>query len=176
MVSAFRKLQFPKFSGCALNADKPHYYRMVAFDAISGIDKLLESINSQLSSRPGEHTREYLQRIKAVALPDLDDELIVRLAFMHDWCRFVTEMEFGGRQLEEVQHHVTTLSKLLDANSERLASLQFSPPTSTFYVEQEPYEVTEKRSSDWHTRTPNEKTKSYEQVPLLEQRSSASRS
>jgi len=177
MTSALRKLLFPRFSGCALSVDKPHYCRMMAFDAICGCDKSIESINPQLSRRPGEHTREYLQRMKTIALPNLDDEFIARFAFMHDWCRFVTEMEFGPPQLEEVRSLIATLSKLLDSNRGRLASLRFPPPASTFYVGQEAYGFMGTKANDWPMPTnDNASGRSHEYIPLLELRSSSSTS
>ena len=92
------------------------------------LDISIESINPQLSRRPDEHTREYLQRMKAIALPNLDDEFIVRFAFMHDWCRFVTEMDFGPTQLEEVRNLIATLSKMYGAHIQLklLASMPFN--------------------------------------------------
>lgn len=59
---------------------------------ISLTDRQLEFINPELARIPGESTYVYLKRIKLIALPELSEEFIARLAFLHEWCRFRPEM------------------------------------------------------------------------------------
>lgn len=41
--------------------------------------------------KSGESTYLYLTRIKSIALPELKDEFIARLSFLHEWCRYRTD-------------------------------------------------------------------------------------
>ncbi|KAI1704828.1 NICE-3 protein [Ditylenchus destructor] len=132
-VHCFRKIHFPKFTDCTMiseHANSPMVHRMIAFDEIiRDVDRQLEFIKPELARIPGESTYIYLKRIKLIELPELSEEFIARLAFLHEWCRFRPEMQFGEVELEETRALLKSFLKIL--NNQQRTSLPFNPAAST---------------------------------------------
>ncbi|KAH7714257.1 Protein Y51F10.11 [Aphelenchoides avenae] len=127
-VDAFRKMHVPKFTDCTIiaqHANAPYKLRMIAFDEVLfDVDRQLEVINPDLTRRPGESTYSFLKRVKVQAIPSLEDKFIERIGFLHECCRYRTEMEFGEKELTELRALLREFVRILNANQAELTSLK----------------------------------------------------
>ncbi|CAD5206949.1 unnamed protein product [Bursaphelenchus okinawaensis] len=126
-VWAFKVSHFPPLTDCLMiaeHANAPHVCRMIAFDEVfRDIDRQLELINPTVLRGPGESTFSFLSKVKKELFPDLSDELIARIGYLHEWCRFRTDQEFGPEQLSELRDLLKEFVRLLNNNRATLTSL-----------------------------------------------------
>uniref|UniRef100_A0A914IB76 Uncharacterized protein n=1 Tax=Globodera rostochiensis TaxID=31243 RepID=A0A914IB76_GLORO len=122
-VNAFRLCRQPNFTDCSTfgaYAQSPDRFRMIALDEVGRVlDRQLEQLSPTLCRQPGELTWDFLLRVRRqVPLPSLDEPLIARLTFFHEWARFRTDQPFDEAELDELRSLLRRFIKILSQNSQ----------------------------------------------------------
>ncbi|VDK51692.1 unnamed protein product [Anisakis simplex] len=129
LVRQFQLLRAPKFTEIgtiAEHANAPYINRMIALDELREIDRQLEFVNADLVRSAGESTYLYLTRMKQVALPTLPEQLIERLGFLAEHCRF-RHQPFTEKELKEVRALIKDVVRILNSEQQRLSALHLKP-------------------------------------------------
>ncbi|KAI6178811.1 EGF-like domain-containing protein [Aphelenchoides besseyi] len=167
-VFSFRATHFPKFTDCMLiskHSNTPHLHRMIAFDEVlRDVDRQLEFINPELIRNSGESTYCFLNRIRNMnIIPELTDEFVERLGFLHEWSRYRTHPPFQAEQLEEIRTMLKEFVRLLNKNQNALTSLNFKSKNRS--LETKPNNLGFRISTAKTSSLPERAT--FEQIPLL---------
>ncbi|KAE9547742.1 hypothetical protein FO519_009045 [Halicephalobus sp. NKZ332] len=130
-VGAYRVNHYPKFTDCnaiAEHASAPYVHRMIGFDEINrDVDRQLEVINPHLIRLPGESTNSFLKDVRETVNLPIDDGFISRLSFLHEVCRFRTQIPFLETDLAELRSMLKEFTKILNNHQEELSATE---PTS----------------------------------------------
>jgi len=127
-VAAYRINHYPKFTDCnaiAEHANAPYVHRMIGFDEINrDVDRQLEVINPHLIRLPGESTNSFLQDVRETANLPIDDGFIARLSFLHEVCRFRTQVPFLETDLAELRSMLKEFTKILNNHQTELSDAE----------------------------------------------------
>uniref|UniRef100_A0A914V234 Uncharacterized protein n=1 Tax=Plectus sambesii TaxID=2011161 RepID=A0A914V234_9BILA len=130
-IGHIRKNYVPKFNdpNSVFPENAAHQYRMMALDEIHEIDQWLEYASCPLVRSSNQSLFSFLRRLKDVALSELDDEVIQRLAYLQEWARYRAQV-FGEEELAEVRLLLRQLQNMINREHVRLAALHLQKMTS----------------------------------------------